>query len=159
MKKYKISDVANLFGITRQTLIHYDKIGLFKPLIIDKETSYRYYTEEQFLDLAFIIGLKSADFSLNEILEYFESKNSIESFKYLQKKLDAVDEKIVNLKKAKKLIKNKKDEISLMMFDGIEKPMIEKIEEKRGLAVEILLPKDDYAVFSADVKLKNILII
>ncbi|MGL5054382.1 MAG: MerR family transcriptional regulator [Fusobacteriaceae bacterium] len=157
MKKYKISDVANLFGVTRQTLIHYDKIGLFKPLIIDKETSYRYYTEEQFLDLAFIIGLKSADFSLNEILEYFESKNSIESFKYLQKKLDAVDEKIVNLKKAKKLIKNKKDEISLMMFDGIEKPMIEEIQEKRGVAVEILLPKDDYAVFSADVKLKNIL--
>lgn len=157
MKKYKISDVAKLFDITRQTLLHYDKIGLFKPLIIDKETSYRYYTEEQFLDLAFIIGLKSADFSLKEILEYFESKNSVESFNYLQKKLDIIDEKIVNLKKAKKLINNKKKEIDLIMFDGIEKPLIEEVEEKRGVVVEILYPKDDFAVFSADAKLKNIL--
>lgn len=157
MKKYKISDVANLFGITRQTLLHYDKIGLFKPLIIDKETSYRYYTEDQFLDLAFILGLKSADFSLKEILEYFESENSIESLNYLQRKLNAIDEKLVNLKKAKKLIKNKKDEISLIMFEGIEKPIIEEIEEKRGVIVEILTPKDDFAIFSADAKLKNIL--
>lgn len=157
MKKFKISDVANLFGITRQTLLHYDKIGLFKPLIIDKETSYRYYTEDQFLDLAFIIGLKSADFSLKEILEYFESKNSIESFNYLQRKLDAIDEKIVNLKKAKKLINNKKEEIGLIMFDGIEKPLIEEVEEKRGIVTEILQPKDDFSVFSADAKLKNIL--
>lgn len=157
MKKYKISDVANLFNISRQTLLHYDKIGLFKPKIIDKKTSYRYYIEEQLLDLAFIIGLKSVDFSLKEISEYFESQNSIESFNYLQKKLDTIDEKIYNLEKAKKLINSKKKEISIIMFDGIEKPLIEEVEEKRGVAVEILHPKDDFAIFSADAKLKNIL--
>lgn len=37
-----ISEMAKLHGITRQTLIHYDSIDLFKPAKVDTN-GYRYY--------------------------------------------------------------------------------------------------------------------
>lgn len=37
-----ISEMAKLHGITRQTLIHYDNIDLFKPAKVDTN-GYRYY--------------------------------------------------------------------------------------------------------------------
>ena len=30
---YAISEMASLFNVSRQTLIYYDKIGLFKPAV------------------------------------------------------------------------------------------------------------------------------
>ena len=42
MKEFvSISDMAKLHNISRQTLIHYDKIGLFKPMHTD-ENGYRH---------------------------------------------------------------------------------------------------------------------
>lgn len=35
MEKITISEMAKLHGISRQTLIYYDKIGLFKPESVD----------------------------------------------------------------------------------------------------------------------------
>lgn len=37
-----ISEMAKLHGITRQTLIHYDNIDLFKPAKVDTN-GYRYF--------------------------------------------------------------------------------------------------------------------
>ena len=31
---YAISEMASLFNVSRQTLIYYDKIGLFKPAVV-----------------------------------------------------------------------------------------------------------------------------
>ena len=48
-----ISEMAKLHGITRQTLIHYDNIDLFKPAKVDTN-GYRYYCKhiyERFVSL------------------------------------------------------------------------------------------------------------
>ena len=38
-----ISSMARLHSLSRQTLIHYDHINLFKPVEVD-EKGYRYYS-------------------------------------------------------------------------------------------------------------------
>ena len=48
--EYRITEVAKFFNISRQTLIYYDKIGLFKPHKVQDENSYRYYSSQQFSD-------------------------------------------------------------------------------------------------------------
>ncbi len=40
---YAISEMASLFNVSRQTLIYYDKIGLFKPAVVN-EKGYRFYS-------------------------------------------------------------------------------------------------------------------
>lgn len=62
-----IGKVANLYDITVQTLRHYDKIGLFRPEVINPDTGYRYYSVRQLRQLEYILFLRSLKFSLPEI--------------------------------------------------------------------------------------------
>ena len=43
---YSISEMAAMFGLTRQTLIYYDRIGLFAPAHVNEE-GYRLYEPTQ----------------------------------------------------------------------------------------------------------------
>lgn len=62
-----IGKVASLYDITVQTLRHYDKIGLFRPEVINPDTGYRYYSVVQLRQLEYILFLRSLKFSLPEI--------------------------------------------------------------------------------------------
>lgn len=54
MKYLSVSEFANMFDVSRQTLIYYDKIDLFKPFDVDPKTGYRKYTYNQFSQFSFI---------------------------------------------------------------------------------------------------------
>ena len=66
-----ISEMAKLHGITRQTLIHYDNIDLFKPAKVDTN-GYRYYCKHQIPYLREICFLKSLGISLKDIQQHFQ---------------------------------------------------------------------------------------
>ena len=67
MKKlYTISELANFFKVSRQTLIYYDKINVFKPEVVDETNGYRYYSRDQLSEFSFLLLLKSTGFSLKE---------------------------------------------------------------------------------------------
>ena len=42
-------EMAQLHGISKQTLIHYDRIGLLSPGEVDPDTEYRYYDLRQYV--------------------------------------------------------------------------------------------------------------
>ena len=68
-----ISEMAKLHGITRQTLIHYDNIDLFKPAKVDTN-GYRYYCKHQIPYLREICFLKSLGISLKDIQQHFQER-------------------------------------------------------------------------------------
>ena len=68
MEKITISEMSKLHGISRQTLIYYDKIGLFKPESVDSN-GYRYYSWRQIPLLREICFLKEAGMPLKEVIE------------------------------------------------------------------------------------------
>jgi len=141
-KKYKINDIASFFKISRQTLIYYDNIGLFKPRFVDGDTSYRYYGEEQFSNLRFILTLKEAGFSLKEIREYTKSRSPEESLDYLEEKKRQVDLKIKKMIESKVKIDRKISEIkNIMKKDDIEPQMI-YFESMEAIAIQIEKPCD-----------------
>lgn len=67
-----IGKVASLYDITVQTLRHYDKIGLFRPEVINPETGYRYYSVLQLRKLEYILFLRQLELTLPEIQEAME---------------------------------------------------------------------------------------
>lgn len=67
MQMYLINEVAKMHRVTKRTLLHYERIGIFKPYHVDEKTGYRYYTYDQFPFLKQIIYLKDLGFSLDEI--------------------------------------------------------------------------------------------
>lgn len=98
---YKIGDFSNLVNIPVRTLRYYDEIGLLKPEIVDKFTSYRYYTEDNVVEAQFITLLKEVGFTLQEIIDY---KNILNDFdnddgtnQFLLKKQEQITEEIERL--------------------------------------------------------------
>lgn len=63
----KIGDFAKEAQITVKTLRHYAKLGLLKPVWIDRFTGYRYYSQEQLSRLNRIVALKDFGFTLEQI--------------------------------------------------------------------------------------------
>lgn len=75
---YKIGDFANLVNISVRTLRYYDEIGLLKPEIVDRYTSYRYYTDDNVVEAQFITLLKEVGFTLQEIIDYKKFLNDFD---------------------------------------------------------------------------------
>ena len=105
--RYKISEMAKIFNISRQTLIFYHKKNILVPYIVDEINGYRYYSNEQIWELFFLLTLKKAGFSLEEIKEFTELKNSDKSIEFLENKVDEIDLKIDELQKSKEKIQKK----------------------------------------------------
>lgn len=88
---FSIGELSQLQGISRQTLIYYDHIGLFKPSYTDPSTGYRYYDANQLDYLDTICIMKQIGFSLQQIkdqLNNFTLENSIDALKEQQTKID-----------------------------------------------------------------------
>ena len=71
-KTFSTGEFAKLFGVNKDTLLYYDKIDLFKPAGT-KDNGYRYYTLEQFDSFIAIQSLRTVQFPIKDLKEYFQS--------------------------------------------------------------------------------------
>jgi Predicted transcriptional regulators len=93
-----ISKMASMHNISRQALIHYDHIHLFKP-VYTNENGYRYYSVYQIPFLREICLMKNLGFSLEEIKEHFENRNTSSAYELMENKLAEVTNQIRELEK------------------------------------------------------------
>src|SRR5260370_6926437 len=68
----KIRDFARLAGVSMTTLRYYDEIGLLKPISVDPETGYRFYTMDQLPHLHRILAFKELGLGLTQIAEILD---------------------------------------------------------------------------------------
>ena len=68
----RISDMAAMVGVSRQTLILYDKNGLLHPAYVNG-AGYRYYSLDQLPSLRLICLLKSTGVTLAEIRDFLKN--------------------------------------------------------------------------------------
>lgn len=94
---FSIGELSKQQNISRQTLIFYDKIGLFKPAYVDKSNGYRYYSASQLDYLDTICIMKRIGFSLEEIKNHMKSYTMEDSISAFRKQLAAIDEQILEL--------------------------------------------------------------
>lgn len=143
--RYKISEIAKIFNISRQTLIFYHKKNILIPDIIDEENGYRYYSNEQIWDLFFLLTLKKDGFSLEEIKAYSEIKNSDKSIIFLENKINEIDKKISELKKSKKTILKKLENIRDFSSTSTkeEEFKIEEIENIKWYSIDMKEKTDE----------------
>jgi DNA-binding transcriptional MerR regulator/predicted transcriptional regulator YdeE len=65
----KIGEFSSLTQISIKTLRHYDELGLLKPILVDAETGYRFYSASQLPRLHRILALRDLGFPLNRIAD------------------------------------------------------------------------------------------
>lgn len=74
MKTYTISKIARLFGLSRSTLLYYDRIGLL-PASGRTSSRYRLYTEADVKRLERICSLRRTSLSIEDIRSIISSED------------------------------------------------------------------------------------
>lgn len=80
---FTAGELANIYGISKQALLYYDKVNLLSPEMI-AENGYRQYYIQQYLDLELIVNLRSLDFSIADIKNYLENRSKIKLIEMLK---------------------------------------------------------------------------
>lgn len=107
LKKYfNTGEFAKLCNVKKQTLFHYDDIGIFSPEIKD-ENGYRYYSVQQFEVFNVILILKEIKMPLKEIKTYLDNRTPEALVKLFENKITQVNKEIENLKRIRKFMKTK----------------------------------------------------
>ncbi|GCD10131.1 MerR family transcriptional regulator [Clostridium tagluense] len=105
-KYFNTGDFAKLCNVKKQTLFHYDDIGIFSPEIKD-DNGYRYYSYQQFDVFNVITILKETNMSLKEIKAYLDNRSPSTLVELLKNKVLDIDIEIENLKRIRKLMETK----------------------------------------------------
>lgn len=133
---FSIGELSKYQNISKQTLIFYDKIGLFRPAYVDPDNGYRYYSANQIDYLDTILIMKKIGFSLSEIREHMQNYNSDSSLAALRKQLTVIDSRIEELR----LIRSR----LLHRCEQMEKAKIYR-EKENAVVVENVSPR--YVLF------------
>lgn len=89
---------AKLMGVSKDTLFHYDKVGIFSPEI-KVANGYRYYSIYQSDVFYVITTLKELDMPLKEIKAYLHKRSPEELILLLEKEAVNLTDKINHLQK------------------------------------------------------------
>lgn len=102
---FKTGEFAKLCKTTKDTLFHYDDIGLLKPVKV-AENGYRYYSVNQAYLFDMISLLKEVGMSLAEIKNYMNKRDANIFLNMLKEKDKKMREEIERLKRLRNLLKN-----------------------------------------------------
>lgn len=110
-KKFKIGELAKIKRIDAQTLRYYDHIGILSPDLINEHNGYRYYSEEQFLEVDHIKFLKLIGLSLEEAKQFREITSLNEAMRKLKIQQNRFEERIAKMQTVAKRFSNILDTI------------------------------------------------
>lgn len=105
---YSVGEMAGFFDLSRQTLIYYGKIGLFKPAVVNGD-GHRLYLPTQIPSLRLICLLKDLGIELKEISEVVNTRDIAGLIEYLEGRGTEVDETIAHLATQRALINARLD--------------------------------------------------
>ncbi|MFL1671473.1 MerR family DNA-binding transcriptional regulator [Paenibacillus dendritiformis] len=96
--EYKISigQVSKMYGISLDTLRHYDRIGILKP-IVDPSNGYRYYSLEHLDLLESILVGKHLKTPLKDMKLIFQEESIHQYVELIEKQENTIQEKIKHL--------------------------------------------------------------
>ncbi|MDO5794426.1 MAG: MerR family transcriptional regulator [Turicibacter sp.] len=103
---FTTGEFAKLWGVKKQTLFHYDEIGIFKPAI-KKKNGYRYYSYQQFEVFGVISILKEMGMSLQEIKIYLDNRSPEQLVHLFSEKIERINREIEHLNKLKHVMNDK----------------------------------------------------
>lgn len=111
-KLLNISDFARIAGVSRQTLIYYDRIGLFSPVAVG-DNGYRMYSHNQVDNIGIITILQDLGVPLKKIKEILDNISVETTKKTLNYQLSAITQKIEKLSLLNDLVKIRLEQIEI----------------------------------------------
>lgn len=125
--EYRIGEFSKIVRISIKGLRFYHQQGLLHPSSIDRDSGYRYYSDECIPKAYLILRLRDLEFSIKEIAEIIQVCNDDSDLvAYFEKKQDIITEKAERLKRI---------QISLNQFIKHEKEY-NMIDKKQDITIK-----------------------
>lgn len=124
---FTTGEFARLFGINKQTLFYYDKIGIFSPAFT-AENGYRYYSFTQLETFEVLMMLRELQVPVREIQDHLSHRSPQALIELLQERRQEVEHRIRNLHSLQHYI----DEKIRITQEGIHAVPGEIITEERN---------------------------
>lgn len=140
-------EFAKICHVNKQTLFHYDQIGILQPELMG-DNGYRYYSYLQLDAFNAIVMLKDLGMPLSEIREYLNNRTPQDFLELLHHQELAVDEKIEELKWLKKFISGRID-ITQKGIDAVhDKIFLESRPEEYFIITKYSGPNEDPDIYA-----------
>lgn len=110
--RFSIGQMSKLHNTSVKTLRYYDEINLFKPIEVDRENGYRYYSVEQFKLLDIINYLKTLGVPLKDIKKQIANRDMNDFIATLHEHKKITENKIKELEITKKKLEERITEIA-----------------------------------------------
>ncbi|WHY62578.1 MerR family transcriptional regulator [Cytobacillus firmus] len=110
---YKISEFAEMTGLTKETLRYYAEVKLLEPAFIDPNNHYRYYDDGSYFLAILLLKLRRLGFTIQEMISVMEDESfaNLEALLMQKRKL---------IKKQKEELQGQIDEIDAFLDSGKE---------------------------------------
>lgn len=129
-------EFADLCGVSKDTLLYYDKIGLFSPELV-AENGYRVYSLDQVHTFDLLLILRDSHLPLKEIKQYLDNRNSRDMVELLHRQARSLRREIAALE----LLNRRLEQTACRMERGLEpgprEPQIQQQEEKLYVVVPV----------------------
>ena len=104
---FSVGEMAKLSGLSKQTLIYYDREGVFSPKIVAPGSGYRFYTPDQLEELDSILILRETGLSLREIREQRKHRSKASSVEVLTAQKEQAAQKTAHWQSVEKRLDHK----------------------------------------------------
>lgn len=132
MKKtfFTTGQFASICETTKETLRHYNNIGLLKPEMRG-DNGYQYYSYRQLYDFYLISTLKNTGCTLNKLNEYITKKGEADFRNLLESQLEQILVEKYNIEKREQIIKQSIKKYDLIKeYKIFNKCYVEEEEER-----------------------------
>lgn len=145
---FTVGELAKLQNISRQTLIFYDKIGLFCPAYTNPDNGYRYYGANQLDYLDTVCIMKKIGFSLEEIKAHMKGYTIDNSIVALKKQILAIENKIEELQLIKSRAEHRCAELehAVSIREKSDFVTVENVERRYLLVQKVNAPNSSEQV-------------
>lgn len=153
--RFSVGEIAEFYQISRQTVLFYDKQGVFKPKMVDEKNHYRYYTPDQLEELDTILMLKNLGFSLKEIRVFMANRGTREAVDLLKLQKERLEQKIAELTLSHKRVEKKAEILSEFLEHGRAGINFCEKQEEYLITEPVESP---YQLLQADIAIKRLML-
>ena len=129
-------EFAKLMGVTKETLFHYDEIGLFCPEVVT-ENGYRQYSINQVEVMDTILLLKELGMPLKEIREFMRHRSAERILQVFADREKQLNQQIKKLQQMKKWMAQRRRKIQAIRQLRTEEISIQKFPERYYLYASV----------------------
>lgn len=133
---FTTGEFARLCGVRKDTLFHYDQVGILRPEIV-RENGYRYYSINQFFLFDIISALKKAGATLGEIRDYIARRSPEGFLKLLEEKSAYLAREQQKIAQVQRFIANTRERTQKGIAAACGRARVEQCPEEYFIVVRI----------------------